>query len=287
MTDALTLYTNPMSRGRIARWMLEEVGAPYRTEVVAYGPAMKGPEFLALNPMGKVPVLRHGAAVVTECAAICAYLAEAFPEAGLAPREAERAPYLRWMFFAAGPLEAAVVNRSLGVEVPPERRGMVGYGSFEAAMDALEAAVTAAPFVAGSRFTAADVYVGSHVAWGLRFGSIEDRPAFRDYRSRIEGRPAQARAEALDDAAMPRPRTRGPKARGPEAHPSPRSRGAGRPVGSGRLARLQDVLADLGGALAQLGLVGLGHEGVEPAAVIDRAQPSRADAQLERPPQRL
>ena len=111
--------------------MLEETGAPYRTEILDYGTTMKAPDYLSINPMGKVPAIRHGDAVVTECAAICAYLADAFPGAGLAPPPEERGAYYRWMFFAAGPLEAAATNRSLGLEVPDEKRGMVGYGSFE------------------------------------------------------------------------------------------------------------------------------------------------------------
>ena len=141
MSNTLRFYTNPMSRGRIARWMLEEVGAPYETHLLDYGTSMKAPEYLAINPMGKVPVIQHGNTLVTECAAICAYLAEAFPEAGLLPAPEARGDYYRWMFFAAGPVEAAVTNRSLGVVVPAEKSGMVGYGSFETVMDALELAV--------------------------------------------------------------------------------------------------------------------------------------------------
>ena len=142
MSDTLILYTNPVSRGRIARWMLEEIGAPYRTEVVEFGPAMKSPAFLAINPMGKVPAIRHGETVVTECAAICAYLADAFPEAGLAPPLAERGPYYRWLFFAAGPLEAAMTDRDLGMEPNVDQQGRVGYGSIEAVLDTLEIAVS-------------------------------------------------------------------------------------------------------------------------------------------------
>jgi glutathione S-transferase len=131
MADELVLYTNPQSRGRIARWMLEEVGQPYKTEVLDYASTMKAPSYLAVNPMGKVPALRHGDAVVTEVAAICAYLADAFPQAGLAPPPGDRlrAPYYRWMFFSAGPVEAAVSNKALGFVVPPERERMMGYGT--------------------------------------------------------------------------------------------------------------------------------------------------------------
>ena len=203
MKDELILYTNPMSRGQIARWMLEEVGAEYRTEVLQYGPDMKSEDFLAVNPMGKVPTIRHGDVVVTEAAAICAYLADAFPEAELAPPLEERGAYYRWMFFAAGPLEAATINRALKFEVPPERESMIGYGTLEAVLDTLEAAVSASEFVAGPSFSAADVYVGSHIFWGLEFKSIEKRPAFLDYWSRLENRPARLRAKAMDEALMP------------------------------------------------------------------------------------
>ena len=203
MRDELIFYTNPMSRGQIARWMLEEVGAEYRTEVLQYGPEMKSERFLAVNPMGKVPTIRHGGTVVTEAAAICAYLADAFPEAGLAPPAAERGAYYRWMFFAAGPLEAATINRALKFEVPPERESMIGYGTLEAVLDTLEAAISASEFVAGANFSAADVYVGSHIFWGLEFKSIEKRPAFLDYWSRLENRPARLRAQALDEALIP------------------------------------------------------------------------------------
>jgi glutathione S-transferase len=131
MADELVFYTNPQSRGRMVRWMLEEVGQPYRTEVLDYGTTMKAPAYLAINPMGKVPALAHGDAVVTECAAICAYLADAFPQAKLAPPPGDRlrAPYYRWMFFAAGPVEAAVSNKALGLVVPQERERMMGYGT--------------------------------------------------------------------------------------------------------------------------------------------------------------
>ena len=110
--------------------MLEEIGRPYRVEMLDYGTTMKAPAFLAINPMGKVPALRHGEVIVTEGAAICAYLADTFPEAGLAPPPGRRGAYYRWLFFGAGPLEAAATNKALKVEVPPERRGMAGYGSW-------------------------------------------------------------------------------------------------------------------------------------------------------------
>ncbi|WFU03603.1 glutathione S-transferase family protein [Rhizobium sp. CB3171] len=204
MAEELVFYTNPMSRGRIARWMLEEIGQPYRTEYLDFGTAMKAPEYLSVNPMGKVPAIKHGDTIVTECAAICAYLAETFREVGLAPTAAERGNYFRWMFFAAGPMEMAVTNRALGFEIPPERLRMAGCGSLEHVFDTLEQAVSASPFIAGDRFTAADVYVGSHVGWGLNFRTIEKRQAFIDYWGRVSDRDAYRRGNELDNAAMPK-----------------------------------------------------------------------------------
>lgn len=197
-----TLYTNPMSRGRIARWMCEEVGVPYDTVLLEYGTTMKAPEYLAINPMGKVPAIKHGDAVVTEAAAICAYLAEAFPKAGLAPQANERAAYYRWMFFAAGPVEAAVTDASRGITPKGEEQGRVGYGSLDHVTDALEGHFKAHDFVTGDRFTAADVYVGSEISWGLMFKTIEARPALVAYTERFNNRPAAVRAREIDDALM-------------------------------------------------------------------------------------
>lgn len=202
MAEELVFYTNPQSRGRIARWMLEEVGAPYRTEPLEYGTSMKAPDYLAINPMGKVPCIRHGASVVTECAAICAYLADAFPEAGLAPALTDRGAYYRWMFFAAGPVEAAVTNRALRFEVPKDKEGMAGYGSFESVINALESAVAGKQYIAGDRFSAADVYVGAQIGWGMQFKTIEPRPAFEEYWARLSKRDAYKRATELDNAPM-------------------------------------------------------------------------------------
>lgn len=204
MADTLRFYTNPMSRGRIVRWMLEEVGESYETVLLDYGTTIKSAEYLAINPMGKVPAIQHGATVITECAAICAYLAEVFPKAGLGPTSGARGDYYRWLFFAAGPFEQAVVNKALGFVVPPEKRSMAGYGSFDDVMNALETAVAGKTYVAGDRFSAADVYVGSQIGWGLLFGSIEKRPAFEAYWAGIKDRPAAVRAQALDDALVPK-----------------------------------------------------------------------------------
>lgn len=202
--STLTLYTNPMSRGRIARWMLEEVAQPYETVVLDYGTTMKGADYLAINPMGKVPAIKHGDTVVTECAAICAYLADAFPAANLAPPPGDtaRAAYYRWMFFAAGPVEAASTNTAMGFAVPAERKAMAGYGSLAEVVDALEGAVSGRDYIAGDRFSAADVYVGSQIGWGMQFGWLEKRPAFEAYWARVGNRPAAVRAREIDDALI-------------------------------------------------------------------------------------
>ncbi|SFV11628.1 glutathione S-transferase [Methylobacterium sp. 174MFSha1.1] len=204
MSDDLVFYTHPMSRGRIVRWMLEEVGAPYRTEIVGYGPTMKEAAYRAINPLAKVPALIHRGVTVTETAAICTYLADAFPEAGLAPApgDPERGAYYRWLFFAAGPVEAAVTNKALGVEVSEERRRMVGYGSMAEVLDALEGAVSGRDYLAGGRFSAADLYLGSHLMWGMQFGGIERRPAYEAYIARLADRPAAVRAREIDDGLI-------------------------------------------------------------------------------------
>ena len=110
----LIFYTNPMSRGQTIRWMLEEIGQPYDTEILDFGSTLKQEPYLSINPMGKVPAIKHRGKVVTEVAAICCYLADAFPEAGLAPDPKDRADYYRWIFFTSGPVEAAFSNKSAG-----------------------------------------------------------------------------------------------------------------------------------------------------------------------------
>lgn len=194
MPAQLVLYTNPRSRGVIAQWMLEELGVPYRAETVEYGPAMKAPEYRAINPMGKVPALKHGDVVVTEAAAICAYLADAFPDAGLAPPPGQRGTYYRWLFFAAGPMDAAATNQAAGIDFPEEKRGMVGYGTMADVLDTVEAAVAGRAYVAGDAFSAADVMLGSALGWGMMFGTIEKRPAFEAYLAGFRSRPAWQRS---------------------------------------------------------------------------------------------
>ena len=201
MSEPLTFYTNPQSRGRIVRWMLEEVGCTYEAQVLDYGTTMKAPEYLAVNPMGKVPAIRHGSTVVTEAAAICAYLADAFPDAGLAPPPGNpsRGPYYRWMFFAAGPVEAVITGKALGLLAPAEKKAMAGYGSYEEVLGALEGAVAGEAWLCGDQFTAADLYVASQLNFGMQFGILEKRAVFETYVARATARPAYARGNELDD----------------------------------------------------------------------------------------
>ncbi|MFG6175850.1 HTH domain-containing protein [Halomonas sp. THAF12] len=198
----LVFYTNPLSRGGIVHWMLEELGISYRREVLDYGAPMKAPDYLAINPMGKVPAIRHGDVVVTEAAAICAYLADAFPEAGLAPAPDRRGAYYRWLFFAAGPLETTLsLSSLLGVHPSPTQEMQLGCGNSEAVIETLAGAVRDRRFIAGDAFSAADVYVGSHIGWGMAFGTLPRCPEFEAYWAGLEARPAQRRAAAFVDEA--------------------------------------------------------------------------------------
>jgi glutathione S-transferase len=198
----IDFYTNPMSRGQIARWALHEAGAEYEQHLLDYGTTMKSPEYLAINPMGKVPAIVHDGNVVTECAAICAYLADAFPEAGLQPASSERANYYRWMFFAAGPLESAITDRHLKCEPTEEQQRMAGYGSYDHAVAALEGALSGKDYICGNRFTAADIYVGSQVDWGLQFGTLPASAAFSAYAERLRERDAYKASKAIDGALI-------------------------------------------------------------------------------------
>jgi glutathione S-transferase len=204
MDDELVFYTNPMSRAQIVRWMLEEVGQPYRAEVLSY-PQMKSPAYLAVNPMGKVPAVRHRGQVVTEGAAICSYLADAFPEAALAPAPGspERGAYYRWLFFAAGPLEAAITNRALKYDVRPEQSRSLGYGTLEATLETLEAelerALAGSGYLVGDRFSAVDLFLASQLSFPMQFGVLEKRPAFERYVEQFSARPARQRALEIDN----------------------------------------------------------------------------------------
>lgn len=200
----LTLYTNPQSRGRIVRWMLEELEIPYETEVMEYG-SLKSPEYLAINPMGKVPAIRHGDTVVTEVAAICAYLADRFPERGLAPApdSTERGTYYRWLFYAAGPLEMAITTKAFGWEIDDEKAVAAGCGLYQTAIDTLEQAVrNARPWLCGEQFTATDVVVASYLGFYTMMKMMEPRPVFEEYVKRAEARPAAVRANEKDDALV-------------------------------------------------------------------------------------
>ncbi|OIQ74391.1 glutathione S-transferase GST-4.5 [mine drainage metagenome] len=198
MTDKITFYTNPQSRGRTVRWMLEEIGVPYETVVLDFATTMKAPDYLAINPMGKVPAIRHGKTVVTEVAAILTYLAETFPAAGLVGTD--KGAYYRWLYFVAGPLEYAFVDDAMGFAVPADKEGMIGYGTLKRALDTLEGAVTAHTWLAGERFSAADLYAGGLIGWILRSAPLTEFPGIHAYFDRIKMRPALARANNMDNA---------------------------------------------------------------------------------------
>lgn len=201
MSD-IVFYTNPQSRGQIIRWMLEEIGEDYQTEVVDYGGALKSPEYLAINPMGKLPAIVHQGKVVTECAAICAYLAGVFPERNLGPDAAQLADYYRWMFFTAGPLESAITNHGLGWDPDEEQRRMVGYGNYELAVNTLDTFLADRDTICDKKFTAADVYIGSQVDFGLMFGSLPETENFKRYAGSLRERPAYQSAKSKDNALM-------------------------------------------------------------------------------------
>jgi glutathione S-transferase len=197
----LIFYTNPQSRGRIVRWMLEEIGAPYETEIVPYD-QMKSDRYLAIHPLGKVPAIKHNGHVVTECAAICAYLADVFREAGLGPRDDEKADYYRWLFFTAGPVEQALTNNRAGWHPDEQQQRMFGYGTYDRTVATLDELFSLRDYVCGDRFTAADVYVGSAVMWGTQFGTLPQRDSFSRYSERLRAREAHKRAMEIDDRAQ-------------------------------------------------------------------------------------
>jgi glutathione S-transferase len=199
--SALTLYHAAPSRSSTTLWMLEEVGQPYGIHLLSIkkGDNREHP-YLDVNPMGKVPALKHGDAIITEVAAICCYLADAFPEAGLniPVGDPRRGPYLKWLFFAPGVIEPAIMDRAFPrVAAPP--RAALGYGDFDTAIDVLAKAVTPGPFLMGEKFTAADVVIGSQLRWATIFKLIPERKEFTDYVARFAGRPAVKRAQAKDE----------------------------------------------------------------------------------------
>lgn len=200
-TESLTFYTHPMSRGRVSRWMLEEIGLPYGEVILDYGSTMKSPDYLAVNPMGKVPALRHGGVTITENAAICTHLADLVPEKALLPQpgSALRGLCYRWLFFAAGPVESFLTARKYGALAPTSE---AGYGSEADLLRTLEQAVAGKAYVVGDGFTVADLYLASVMGFYMRFGMLERRPAFEDYVRPHQQRPAALRAAARDDALM-------------------------------------------------------------------------------------
>jgi glutathione S-transferase len=196
----LTLYHASPSRSSIVRWMLEEVGEPYDIHLLHL---MEGdqqqPDYLAINPMGKVPALRHGDVIVTEAAAICTYLADAFPRANLSVPigDPRRGVYLKWLFFGPGCVEPAILDRAFPRKEEP-RRAAMGYGDFDTVMNVLANAVAKGPYLMGEQFTAADVVVGSTLRWGMMFKLVPERSEFTAYTNRLAARPAFQRAEAKD-----------------------------------------------------------------------------------------
>lgn len=201
--DTPVLYHIAPSRSSTVLWMLEEVGAPYALRVLDMKAGeQRQPAYLAVNPMGKVPALVHRGVTVTEAGAVCAYLADAFPEAGLAPAPGDplRGAYFRWLFFNPGCLEPAMTDRAL--QRPAGPTSMLGYGDYDTTMDVLAAAVAAGPFLLGERFSAADVLIGSGIRWGLIADLVPKRPEFVAYAERLGARPAAQRAAARDAELM-------------------------------------------------------------------------------------
>ena len=202
MSDTIVFYHNPQSRGRIVHWMLEEANAPYEIKVVDFKKnEHKSAEYLSINPMGKIPAIVHRGVVVTEAAAICAYLADAYPAAKLAPSldDPKRGTYFRWLFFGAGCVEPAIIDQIFS-RPPPSRPAAMGYGNYPDTIDTLEKALIPGPYVLGEQFSAADVYLGSAIGWALMTKAMEPRPAFSTYLARIGQRPAYQRANAQSEA---------------------------------------------------------------------------------------
>jgi glutathione S-transferase len=191
MSDKVQFYYNPMSRGRIVHWMLEEASAPYEIKLLHWNNNdHKSPEYLKINPMGQIPAIVHRGVVVTETAAICAYLADAFPKAGLAPDlgSPSRGAYYRWLFFTSGSAEYYKLDEKIAPEhkMPP---GRVGYGNPKDVVNTLETAV-ANGFLVDNKFSAADVYLASFLGWRLMMKELEPRPAFEKYLKLCHARPA-------------------------------------------------------------------------------------------------
>jgi glutathione S-transferase len=197
----LTLYHAAPSRSSIVHWMLEELREPYDIHLVSFKKGEnRQPAYLAINPMGKLPALRHGDVVITEAAAICTYLADEFPRAGLNVPigDPRRGIYLKWLFFGPSCVEPAVTERAFPRKDPPSR-GTLGFGDYDTVMDVLAKGVGAAnPYLMGEPFTAADVIIGSGLRWGMAFKLIPERPEFAAYVARLNARPALQRATERD-----------------------------------------------------------------------------------------
>jgi glutathione S-transferase len=196
----LTLYHASPSRSSVVLWMLEEIGEPYDIKLLSLQKEEnRKPDYLAINPMGKVPALKHGDTVITELAAICTYLADEFPakKLNVPIGTPQRGAYLKWLFFGPGCLEPAVIDRAAPRKEEP-RRAMLGYGDFDTTMNTIAAAVAKGPWLMGEQFTAADVVIGSNIRWATIFKLIPERSEFAAYSQRIAARPAAQRAEAKD-----------------------------------------------------------------------------------------
>ena len=197
MSEEIVFYHNPQSRSQMAHWMLEEAGAPYKIVPIDFAKGEnRAPEFLAINPMGKLPTIVHRDTVVTETAAIIAYIADAFPDAGLAPPPGDplRGAYYRWLFFGAGCFEPALLDKMMD-RPPVERKSAVGWGSYEEVLATLKKALSGGPYLLGEKFSAADVYIGSEVRFAMMFGAsgLKGEKVFEDYVARLSARPAAKR----------------------------------------------------------------------------------------------
>ena len=198
MSDELVFYMHPMSRSRLVRWMLEEIGQPYQTKILEFGHSMKAPEYLLINPMGKVPAIRHGEAIVTEQIAIYIYLADLFPQAGLTPAldDPRRGPYLRWIAYYGASFEPALIDKFMKRDAAPITQSP--YADYDSMLGALESQLAAGPYLFGDRITAADILWGMALTWTMRFGLVPRADVFVRYAERITARPAFQRISAAD-----------------------------------------------------------------------------------------
>ena len=196
----LVLYHAAPSRSSVARWMLEEVGEPYDIHLLSLKNGdQRKPEYLAINPQGKVPALKHKGVVTTEVAAICAYLADEFPKAKLAipVGDPRRGAYFTWLFFGPSAIEPAMMDKGFPRSNAPPGTA-IGYRDLDQVLDVVEHAVAKGPYLMGEQFTAADVVIGAGLRWGMMFKMIPEREQFKTYVGRLSQRPALQRADAKD-----------------------------------------------------------------------------------------